>query len=198
MPSMYIPDKVVCKVFVGLQQFERFQALTLNVLLRDVSGYVYKSMKVKSLKPLRLLVQFVACSRIARVLPSKVTSSAPVLLSFFHFSNTWLISSGLFPLDFSPDFLLSCTKSVQVASPVILHRWTTSRSWVLLELPRKGALWRLCQQVVNLLPTYSLLRNSVTFHDVIHEVVYTKSTLYSTNIFGTKEAWLDIWRLAMK
>ena len=63
--------------------------------------YTYKSIKLKSLKLFRLFIQFVACTRIARLLPSEVkapidSSAAFALLLFFHFSTTRPISSGLF------------------------------------------------------------------------------------------------------
>ena len=75
-----------------------------------------ESIKVKSLKPLSVLLQFLACLNIARVLPSEVTASVDFLsvlaLLSFHFSNSRPISSGLFLLDFSRYFLQSCVKSI--------------------------------------------------------------------------------------
>ena len=84
--------------------------------VRTQGTHLAKSIKVKSLKPLRLLLQFVVCSNIARVLPNEVTAPVDFLstlaLLSFHFSNSRSISSGLFPLDFSRYFLQSCVKSV--------------------------------------------------------------------------------------
>ena len=59
MASMQIPNKIVCKVFVSFSNLKVFKLSRSNVLLQDYTRYVYKSIKVKLLKLLRVLLQFV-------------------------------------------------------------------------------------------------------------------------------------------
>ena len=131
-------------------------------------SYVNKSMKVKSLKPFRDLVQSLACSRIARAFPSDATApvnSSPTLalLSFLNFFNTRPISSGLFPLDFTLDFVQSCTKSVFFNPHSISCNSASLDDFskpIIASTNLKEPLRRLCQHLqTTFLPTYPVSSN---------------------------------------
>ena len=120
MASVHIPNKIVCKVFLGLERSEGFQILT-----RTQGTHLAKSIKVKSLKTLKVLPEFVACSSVARVLPSEVTApvdslSALALLSF-HFSNV-LASFRSISVGISCKAASSRFSSTHEASFVVPHR----------------------------------------------------------------------------